>query len=182
MTVPLGEARTDEEGRLLVLGGFGTSASPTGAPVEDLTNPGWYDDVSDGPVTATVRLRGTGDKLQATGAWVLVGPPMFAPQLENVITLYDAIFQMAVDQGWCRGPTLPSYTDDIYPILQRARTMRWVIELAEQGHTWADPVEEPRTRQRISAGSPTRQVGAARPRACRSSREGRRSPGPSTQR
>jgi L-Lysine epsilon oxidase N-terminal len=29
VTVPLGEVRTDDDGHLLVLGGFGTSASPT---------------------------------------------------------------------------------------------------------------------------------------------------------
>ena len=52
-TVPLGEMRTDDEGHLLVLGGFGHSASPTGADITDFwDNDGWYDDVSDGPVTA----------------------------------------------------------------------------------------------------------------------------------
>jgi L-Lysine epsilon oxidase N-terminal/L-lysine epsilon oxidase C-terminal domain/von Willebrand factor type A domain len=150
VTVPLGEMRTDDEGRLLVLGGFGISASPTGKPIEGgLTMPGWYDDVSDGPVTATVRLHGTEEDLPVVGAWVLVGPPKFAPQLENVITLYDAVFQMGVDQGWRTRPEQPSYTNDIYPILQRARTMRWVIEIPSRRHTWADPVYQAAKRQAI---------------------------------
>ena len=58
VNVPLGEVRTDDDGRLLVLGGFGKSASPTTADITGfLDNPGWYDDVSDGPVTAHVKIR-----------------------------------------------------------------------------------------------------------------------------
>src|ERR1035438_3811102 len=65
-TVPLGELRTDAKGRLLVLGGRGTSASiPAGPPLGDGTpglpghpdnsfanNEGWFDDTSDGPISA----------------------------------------------------------------------------------------------------------------------------------
>src|SRR6266700_3596643 len=36
--VPLGEARTDAHGRLLVLGGVGHSASPTNAPITTFAN------------------------------------------------------------------------------------------------------------------------------------------------
>lgn len=147
--VPLGEARTDDAGRLLVLGGFGTSATPTGAPIVHFAdNPGWYDDASDGPVTAHVKLNGSGDEFDATGAWVIVGPPKFAPQLDSPITLYDAVFQMAVDQGWLAGPATPSYTNDVFPILESARTIRWVFELYS-AHTWADPVYDPGVRQGI---------------------------------
>jgi hypothetical protein len=149
VTVPLGEMRTDDEGRLLVLGGFGISASPAGRPIEGLTSRGWYDDISDGPITATVRLHGTEEDLPVVGAWVLVGPPKFGPQLESVITLYDVLFQMGVDQGWHTRPERPSYTNDIYPILQRARTMRWVIEIPPRRHSWADPVYQAAKRQGI---------------------------------
>ncbi|GAA2146352.1 hypothetical protein GCM10009760_36070 [Kitasatospora kazusensis] len=57
--VYLGELRTDEEGRLLVLGGFGASASYDGQPVITFANnEGWHDDTGDGPVTATVSVGG----------------------------------------------------------------------------------------------------------------------------
>ena len=53
--MPLGEIRTDDAGRLLVLGGTGKSASPSGAPVYDPADPNsfnnaddWYDDTSTG--------------------------------------------------------------------------------------------------------------------------------------
>ena len=52
------------EGRLLFLGGHGVSASPSGTPIFDPNDPnrfinadGWYDDMSDGPVTAEVNDR-----------------------------------------------------------------------------------------------------------------------------
>src|ERR1044072_1655765 len=51
--VYLGELRTDADGRLVVLGGHGKSASHTGTrAVTFANNDGWHDDVSDGPVTA----------------------------------------------------------------------------------------------------------------------------------
>src|SRR5260370_24662505 len=47
--VPLGEARTDSKARLLVLGGFGRSASPANKPLTTFANNnGWHDDVADG--------------------------------------------------------------------------------------------------------------------------------------
>src|SRR6185503_17502342 len=47
--VYLGELRTDDQGRLIVLGGRGKSASYTDAPVLTIANNvGWYDDISDG--------------------------------------------------------------------------------------------------------------------------------------
>ncbi len=51
--VYLGEIRTDEAGRLIVLGGRGKSASFDGSKaVTFANNEGWHDDTSDGPVTA----------------------------------------------------------------------------------------------------------------------------------
>jgi hypothetical protein len=109
----------------LVLGGFGKSDSPPNKSITEFyDNEGWYDDISDGPVTAHVMMRGTGEEFDAAGAWVIVGPPKFAPQIDNVITLYDRLFQMGVEQGWLAGPVQPSYTNDIHPILERARTTR----------------------------------------------------------
>ena len=46
--VPLGELRTDDQGRLIVLGHFGTSASYLKKPAAFANNDGWHDDTSDG--------------------------------------------------------------------------------------------------------------------------------------
>ena len=57
----LGEARTDEAGRLLVLGGHGQSASilPDNPLNHYANNDRWFDDTSDGPISATVTLSGS---------------------------------------------------------------------------------------------------------------------------
>ena len=77
--VPLGEIRTDDDGHLLVLGGFGSSGSPSNHALGGFADSDdWHDDVSDGSVTATVTIGG--QPLTAAGAWVIVGPPKFAPR------------------------------------------------------------------------------------------------------
>src|SRR5579872_6612141 len=118
--VPLGEIQTDGSGHLLVLGGFGASSSPTNAPLTTFANnDGWHDDVSDGPVTATVTLNHTKTPIQASSAWVICPPPRFAPPIFHIITLYDALLQTAVDRLGYIVPATPSFTKDIYPILDR---------------------------------------------------------------
>ena len=57
--VYLGEAFSDEKGRLIVLGGHGKSASYDGSlAITFANNEGWHDDISDGPITATVIYQG----------------------------------------------------------------------------------------------------------------------------
>ena len=133
--VALGEMRTDPQGRLLVLGGYGQSGSPANRPIEEFANnDGWFDDVSDGPVTATVRLNGANQVIEASGAWLIVGPPNFAPAIDSVITLYDVLLQVAVDKLGMILPAKPSFTRDIYPILERVTKLRWVSKLAGSAH------------------------------------------------
>ncbi len=135
--VPLGEMRTDATGRLLVLGGFGMSGvSPRGtrAPIDHFANnDNWFDDVSDGPVTATVKV-GTRRAVAATPAWLVSAPPDFAPGIANFVTLYDVAFQAAVERGWRAAPDPISFTRHVQPILQRALGYQWVLELGRQGH------------------------------------------------
>ena len=137
--VPLGEIRTDSKSRLLVLGGFGHSASPTNKPLTTFANnDAWHDDVSDGPVSATVTFKQGGQTFTAIGSWVIVGAPKFAPQLDNVITLYDVLLQVAVDKLGVKPPVRPSFTKDIYPLLQRAIKMRWVSGMVAHPMSHAD--------------------------------------------
>ena len=135
-TVPLGEIRTDDDGRLLVLGGFGQSASPTGAGLGSLDNPFWYDDTSDGPVAATVTIGA--DTFIAAGAWVVVGPPKFGAALDSVVTLWDLIYN--VFASTLGVPASPSYTNDIYPILQAANDAASVRQTASGHHGFTHPV------------------------------------------
>jgi len=124
--VQLGELRTDAHGRLLVLGASGISKSN---PISSLdggfyNNPNWHDDVADGPVKADVVLP-NGTTQKAVGAWVIVGPPDFAPGAQSIVSLYDEIRQLAVSQGWLSNSTTTSFASDIYPLLRRARSLRW---------------------------------------------------------
>jgi len=67
VSVPLGDMRTEKDGRLLVLGGFGKSASPAHMLLSEFANnDGWYDDVSDGPVTASVKFKNGGAPCQSS--------------------------------------------------------------------------------------------------------------------
>ena len=73
--VPLGEIQTDNDGHLLVLGPSGNSASPHNTPITHFANNNdWYDDVSDGPVYASVRFKGTNSWIQASSASVILRP------------------------------------------------------------------------------------------------------------
>ncbi|MGW3444657.1 LodA/GoxA family CTQ-dependent oxidase [Streptomyces sp. NPDC001076] len=123
--VYLGEISTHSDGRLLVLGGRGNSASYKNSPITGVTNNDtWYDDVSDGPVTAKVRIDGT--ELTATPAWVVVGPPHYAPGVKSVRTLYDLLFDVFVKAGSLTRPPQISFADHIEPILRRLCDLQWV--------------------------------------------------------
>ncbi|MGY4923464.1 LodA/GoxA family CTQ-dependent oxidase [Streptomyces sp. 900105755] len=123
--VYLGEISTQSDGRLLVLGGRGNSASYKNSPIAGVANNDtWYDDVSDGPVTAKVRIDGT--ELTATPAWVVVGPPHYAPGVKSVRTLYDLLFDVFVKAGSLTRPPQISFADHIEPILRRLCDLQWV--------------------------------------------------------
>jgi hypothetical protein len=124
--VRLGELRTDAYGRLIVLGADGISGSTPPSPIGGsfYDNPNWHDDVADGVVSAEFVMPG-GQVTPATGAWVVIGPPDFAPGADSVVSLYDEIQQVAIQHGWWPKPTTTSFTQDIYPVLRRARSLRW---------------------------------------------------------
>ena len=129
--VPLGEIRTDAHGRLLVLGGAGQSASPTGKPVfrpEDSNSfnnaDGWFDDISDGPVTASVSIEGC--EIPVEPAWVVVAPPNYAPDVIGWRTMYDLLIDQYVACGRLPMPETVSFSHDILPVLRRLSNLQWV--------------------------------------------------------
>jgi L-Lysine epsilon oxidase N-terminal/L-lysine epsilon oxidase C-terminal domain len=128
--VSLGEIRTDEAGRLLFLGGHGVSASPTGSPIFNPADPngfinadGWYDDTSDGPVTAEVSVDGR--SIPVAPAWVVTAPPNYGPGIKGIRTLYDLLLDLAISGGWFPFPAQVSFRDDILPILRRLSGLQW---------------------------------------------------------
>jgi L-Lysine epsilon oxidase N-terminal/L-lysine epsilon oxidase C-terminal domain len=125
-SVYLGEVRTDERGRLLVLGGFGKSGPGTNIELSrsPINNDLWQEDTSDGTVDAVVTIDGR--VMQATGAWVIVGPPNFSPGLHSAVTMYDVIFEAATKLDPARAPVRPSFTRQIYPLFARLAEHQWV--------------------------------------------------------
>ena len=131
VSVPLGDAETDGEGRLIVRGGFGTSANPTDPTSQPNfpTTLGWYDDVSDGPITAQITVGSTTFKAQ-NGGWVICPPPRFAPSSYSITTLYDTLRQLALTNNQLPPLGLQSFARDAYPILKRALDMRFITAFA----------------------------------------------------
>jgi len=122
--VYLGELRTDEAGRLIVLGGHGLSASYDGGPaVTFANNEGWHDDISDGPVTAKVVFQGV--ELRVDPAWVACAPPNYGPLQKSVRTMWDLMRDVAVQNGMLAKPERPSFQDDIRPIFERMSQLQW---------------------------------------------------------
>jgi hypothetical protein len=156
----LGELIVQQEGdhnRLLVLGGYGCSGSfkaSFGEPqiVHFANNDGWFDDVADGPVTARLWvqiLTDDGDPAPADSpqimavavddpAWVLTASPSYVPEIENMITLDDIAYDVALrhrahhpdiythGQGWNKA-YYPYFYRDIWPILRRPDAYQWVM-------------------------------------------------------
>jgi hypothetical protein len=125
--VYLGELRTDEQRHLIFLGGRGVSdtAFPNNTPYTFADNDGWYDDTSDGPVYAEVALRGQEKVLQADPAWVIVGPPNYAPDIISIQTMYDVMYD-TFQGSWVKRVTKPSFTQHVFPILQQFCDSQWV--------------------------------------------------------
>jgi hypothetical protein len=129
--VPLGELRTDEHGRLLVLGANGTSQSPSDAPLYRPDDPDsfnnsddWYDDTGDGPVTAEVVLDGR--SIPVESAWVVVAPPNYAPDVIGWRTMTDLLTDLYVENGWLPKPDVVRFHADVLPILARLSNLQWV--------------------------------------------------------
>ena len=108
----LGEAKLDSEGRLVVLGGFGKSFSENkGKAVTFANNDGWCDDISDGPITAKVILKGV--ELNVDPSWVVVAPPNYGPLQKSIRTMWDLIRDIGVKNGKIAKPKRPSFQNDI---------------------------------------------------------------------
>lgn len=156
-SVGLGQVRTDEEGRLLVVPADGISASPAGAPITSFSdNDGWHDDWSDGPVSASVRLP-DGTQMEAEPAWIACVGPNFAPEIPPITTLYDVIENMNVAEGWSSEPEGPlSFRTFIYPTLRRVALMEWLTLAANLRQGWMEigDLTDPDYLRRLADPSP----------------------------
>jgi hypothetical protein len=150
-TVYLGELRTDHAGRLIVLGGRGVSASADKSKaVTFANNEGWHDDVSDGPVTATVTL--DGQELQVDPAWIAVAPPNYGPMQKSVRTMWDLMRDVAITSLKLPKPARPSFERDIRPLFERMSRLQWVNAGFAAAFGWHAPQDfsQPEWLERLS--------------------------------
>jgi hypothetical protein len=148
----LGSIQLDANGNLLVLAGNGssgtTNVNPQGSPYEYVltayaNNDGWFDDVSDGPVTARLLLTNGASVPVDVPAWCLGAPPKFAPQIVNLVTMHDTMYDIAVrlqnynpelfSQGQFNPGYLVDFENEVAPILARPNLYQWVAEIPPQG-------------------------------------------------
>ena len=108
----LGDILTDAQGRLLVLGGHGKSGTTKSGPgqprIDDYANnDGWFDDTSDGPVMARLVMfsKEVGRQRYIDveyPAWVLTGYPRYVPEILDMVTIDDVVYDLAVRKFACR--------------------------------------------------------------------------------
>ena len=144
----LGALITDAQGRLLVLGGYGRAAGwkvNGSAPVDgDVNNDQWFDDTSDGPVSATL-VFDDDSRAEVQGAWVTTTDPSYAPQILNVVSCWDDIYDTWVRvlglspeiydgaKGGYQYSYQPTFDDQLAPIFRSAALQRWVANLSQKG-------------------------------------------------
>ena len=104
----LGNLLTDDAGHLLVLAGHGNAGSfdtSFGQPRIDTyaNNDSWFDDTSDGPVMARLIMYSQEVTSQRYidveyPAWVVCAYPAYVPEILDIITLDDVVYNTAVTQ------------------------------------------------------------------------------------
>jgi len=163
----LGEIMIEEgTGRLLFLGGYGKAeaivdpqkacADPTNPDGFDaIDNNCWFDDTSDGPVNAAILFK-EGGHVDAVGGWVVCTDPGFAPQVRNVVSAWDDMFD-----SWVRNLDLipdlyskkdgynqsyrPHFDSELQPIFHGALLQRWTTALPSQainGHNFMGAIQQ----------------------------------------
>jgi len=150
----LGALATDEQGRLLVLPGLGRSCGwrqPDGTPFPligdaigpgvygDVNADGWFDDTGDGPVSAVI-VFDDGTVAEVHPGWVIATDPSYAPQIRNIVTLWDDIYDTWVRNfdlvpelfsSRYRQSYLPSFAE-IAPLFQAVAQQRWTTNLPQR--------------------------------------------------
>jgi hypothetical protein len=142
----LGELRTDGQGHLLVLGGYGRACGWDVTPpylTGDVNNDNWFDDASDGPVSAVLILDDNCVQPVEVGAWVTATDPGYAPQTLNIVSLWDDMYDAWVrnlnlapaiyGQGAFQTTYNPPFTDQLMPIFQSVALQQWNINLNARG-------------------------------------------------
>ena len=151
-SVSLGEAYVDDRKRLVLIGpeadtGWFWDAKDDCYPewyfFEGYNNDGWYDNTSDGPIYAEITAQGC-DPVTVT-AWAVVAPFNFAPDIDPFVTAYDVMYEQACERRFPGFPFIhessrrvdvdTSFEDDVLPLLEKSRQIRWLNGWSMQAET-----------------------------------------------
>jgi hypothetical protein len=144
----LGEMEIEPKtGRLIVVGGYGLCSAiedDQGNPPtlnDAIDNDGWFDDTSDGPVTAIIVFT-DGSSQPAVHGWVVCTDPGYAPQTRNVNSVWDDAYNTWVQEVdlvpglFANGAYNPDYKAsfdaDVLPVFHGAFLQRWNTNLPNQ--------------------------------------------------
>lgn len=157
----LGELKTDDKGRLIVLGGKGLACrfddDGNYCPVpptdknelldDDVNNDNWLDDTADGPVTAILLFEDNSTRAIEIPAWVVSTDPSYAPQTPNAISLWDDAFSAWIEDfglmpaifknGEYQADYQPDFQELVFPMFNAAHMQMWNTSLnptAFKGH------------------------------------------------
>lgn len=143
----LGAITTENNGRLLVLGGYGKACgfdaqghySASASLGDNVNNDHWFDDVADGPVTASLVFADGSSRVVEGSAWVISSDPSYAPQTASVVSLWDDLYctwleKMALRpaiyaQGSYQAGYQCDFSTDVQPILRAAALQKWTTSL-----------------------------------------------------
>ena len=147
----LGRILTDQDSNLIVIGGNGSSGTTdlpiqlSAPPNNFANNNGWFDDISDGPVSGALVLEDGAKVSIDVPAWVLCGPPKYAPEIVNIVSMYDTMYDIFVrvfglhpdlyQHGQFQQSYRPSRDAEIEPILVRPNLYQYVAAIPDFGRT-----------------------------------------------
>jgi hypothetical protein len=138
--VDFGEVFTDKAGRLVMLPGDGRAIpGPGSPPLTGLSSDGWIDNTCDGPIQATVNIRGR--NFRAAPAYLVSTQPDWGPSVaEGIITLQDAVENALYEAN--RRPKPPTdFQRDVYPIFRRLTDTQWVSEAFLETNGWGSTAD-----------------------------------------
>ncbi|KAF8208007.1 hypothetical protein K438DRAFT_1813258 [Mycena galopus ATCC 62051] len=144
VSVSLGELRTDDQGRLVFLGGTGKARSVRYSLnrqpeiISEFDSVDWIDDVCDGwvdvEVTHADRPAMAAEVTKPRKATVLSAPPKFAWGIDSPTSLYDILENIYKNKTNYLEHMGTEFYKDIWPVLSGTYKLSWVNNKAYQGH------------------------------------------------
>ena len=133
-------------GRLIVVGGYGKASGiiRDGEPpnlCDPIDNDYWFDDTSDGYVSATV-VFDNGETAESVQGWVICTDPGYAPQTRNVVSTWDDIYNTWIEEldlspaifsgGKFSNSYQAAFDQDVLPVFHAAMLQQWNTNLPQQ--------------------------------------------------